>query len=580
MGSTNDIWLWETLDGQPFVHPAELPNDDEASAKTRCLDKVCGPRSHKITPVKQIDKKGKITMIARPDGSNHEVPTSRTLHWYEGLLLLQELSAQTPPVSWLTSELVSLLDREGAKYNVRSWIYTDKVLKTTAVTGARYFDSDGKEHQFRRHHTKPDDKAKLDEDETTLPKGFWKILDVTGYMPPWEAFCHERCGFYQDFYQVKWDRPFAELDYARVENGCHDVLGTTWEPDECLPPQLDVLRVREKTVWSKKKQEQDKHKTTEAAKRRRDEGTPLSGTPSPPQAEVQRPPKKARLRRDGQPLLRDMFRLSYGHDFDPAEMNGQTGLIRSGWPRRASEYPKGYGAADPPGYCFSNCDCMDDARCQQPWELKKTWLDDHARDAAADSAIRHVMASFKRRGTVTGEHRIEPHADTNMGDTTQAKAALDLARIIEQQVQGTLKDVPLSAISDPSEPVNIPARAFLRPSEDYEPLSYELSPENAAHSAWLKIGSEDGQLLAIATDPPARPIQLKVELKHSGGMGGIANICVTDASPQAGWVTATARIASHFNDTHKHPLTHYSRIALQEQLSKVFDFEASKPHGV
>ena len=44
--------------------------------------------------------------------------------------------------------------------------------------------------------------------------------------------------------------------------------------------------------------------------------------------------------------------------------------------RPAEEYPKGYGCADPPGFCHERCDCMDDGRPQQPWETHKHWLED------------------------------------------------------------------------------------------------------------------------------------------------------------------------------------------------------------
>merc|ERR1711865_410815 len=80
-------------------------------------------------------------------------------------------------------------------------------------------------------------------------EGFFKIDKLCKYMPPWEAFCHPKCGYYQDFYQVQWSHPFSEIDYGQCENGCSDLIGATWEPDECLPACLDRFRVQAKRAW-------------------------------------------------------------------------------------------------------------------------------------------------------------------------------------------------------------------------------------------------------------------------------------------------------------------------------------------
>merc|ERR1712060_178572 len=97
---------------------------------------------------------------------------------------------------------------------------------------------------------------------------FFKIRDITGYLPPWEAFCNEKCGFYQDFYQVRWEYPFSEVDYSRVENGCMATVGATWEPDECLPAHLDPLRLAAKRAWIKTQREKEKQTADEKLRER------------------------------------------------------------------------------------------------------------------------------------------------------------------------------------------------------------------------------------------------------------------------------------------------------------------------
>jgi hypothetical protein len=43
-------------------------------------------------------------------------------------------------------------------------------------------------------------------------------------------------------------------------------LGATWEPDECLPPQLDRIRLREKKSWIERRKDAEVRMVLEAAK--------------------------------------------------------------------------------------------------------------------------------------------------------------------------------------------------------------------------------------------------------------------------------------------------------------------------
>merc|ERR1712187_813161 len=107
-------------------------------------------------------------------------------------------------------------------------------------------DMDDREWEYRREDLTADG-INLVEGEN-LP-GAFDVKEIVEYLPPWEAFCHEKCGFYQDFYLVKWKYPYSEVDYSKTENGCTWMIGATWEPDECLPAHLDALRYAAKKAW-------------------------------------------------------------------------------------------------------------------------------------------------------------------------------------------------------------------------------------------------------------------------------------------------------------------------------------------
>ncbi|CAJ1396654.1 unnamed protein product [Effrenium voratum] len=557
------VWIWDPVDNNSFIHPGENPNNDEALAKQRFVEKVCGPRIARLSKAKLLDRKGTTSMVAREDGSNHEVPMSRVLPWIEGLLVLQEIEDSDSPPAWFTDHFREILEKERIKYAksvIPGALYVERKLTLQAVTGAKY-DLDDHQYNFRREKVNQDEPIPEATDEELAP-GFWKIHDITGYMPPWEAFCHQKCGLYQDFYQVRWDRPFLEADYSRVENGCVGVPGATWEPDECLPPHLDALRVREKKLWAKKRKEQELLEVAnKAAKRSRSDASLVDS--SSPQADKP-PPKMARYRRDGKLLIPDMFRSKIGHDFAPEAMDDRSSNIRVGWPRKAEEYPEGFGCAAPPGFCLPGCDCMDDQRPQKPWETVKNWLEDPQRSSEAQASIEHLSAQqrfVRRRGQ----------------DHTQTRAAYALAQEVELQIKTALKDVPLSALMDATDQVRIPAVAYLKSGEDYAPVRFELSPTSTAR-AWATIGPEDG-LLKCHVAPATRPATVQVELHYPEACSAVLNLLVT-SSERPAWRTGTAGVVAKFQDVQTCPLARNARIVLQEHLSKVYNFDLRAPKEV
>jgi len=115
-----------------------------------------------------------------------------------------------------------------------------------AATGLKVVDEAGKEWNHRRD-LRTDAPTVLDEGKDE--KGFWRVREVAEYMPPWVAFCHPKCGVYQDHYLIRWAPPFSEMDYGDTETGSESGFGATWEPDECLPACCDGLRLAAKRRW-------------------------------------------------------------------------------------------------------------------------------------------------------------------------------------------------------------------------------------------------------------------------------------------------------------------------------------------
>lgn len=57
----------------------------------------------------------------------------------------------------------------------------------------------------------------------------------------------------------------AEAFRAGVASLHRGTLGATWEPDECLPPQLDRIRLREKKSWIERRKDAEVRMVLEAA---------------------------------------------------------------------------------------------------------------------------------------------------------------------------------------------------------------------------------------------------------------------------------------------------------------------------
>jgi len=612
MSGASPVWVWCPVNAEQatsFQHPSNIPTD-EAAAKSCFIERLRGPRTARISRVTLLHTKGNEALIAE-DGATRTVPKSMVLPFYEGLLLLQELESTQGqnghiPANWCDDELRTVLEQERMKFKngmLSGALYTEKRLVTTAVTGNRFIDTDEKEWSYRRENLRANDKA-------TIPEGeeggnFFRIREVCGYLPPWEAFCNEKCGFYQDFYQVRWEYPFSEIDYSRVENGCPNVTGATWEPDECLPAHLDLYRLSAKRAWIKKKrdhEQRDREQRSADEKLRKRLADGQSGSDvslkrqrsSDMSGELKQDVKKeekldekkplvklARTRRDGVALERDLFRHSHGHDFVPDLNETSLGGIRTGWPKQPQDYPPGYGVANPPGFCWEGCDCMDDQRPQRSWETNKAWLEDAARSAAANSVIETFSAQtrfVRRRGQVSKMCYFET-AQNAQGDQTHSRAALDLAVVIERSVTEVLKTVPIHSLISDNDPVRFPARLVLSDELDYEPLRYDLVvPSNEQLPCGLEVGSSDGHLSA-GDHSLAKAVNLRIDVAHAEGTVGSIPCVVTPErlmAPNAPWIQATLGVAQRFADSSVCPMEKSARAVLTEHLGELYDFRSQK----
>eukprot|EP00929_Paragymnodinium_shiwhaense_P091645 TRINITY_DN5154_c0_g1_i1.p1 TRINITY_DN5154_c0_g1~~TRINITY_DN5154_c0_g1_i1.p1 ORF type:complete len:605 (-),score=155.24 TRINITY_DN5154_c0_g1_i1:181-1995(-) len=562
--NSTQVWIWGTAaEKEDFVHPSHIPTD-EATAKVRFIDGKRGPRLNRIRPAILLQTKGNLALI-QENGVSKEVPKATMIPWYEGLLLLEELDVHKNDrrymkAQWASGDLQAILDRERTKYkNLSSCMYVERKLFNSSITGLRFIDpKEDKEWAYRRDNIKGEDKSGLVEGEEA--NGYYKIKEVTGYLPPWEAFLHEKCGFYQDFYQVRWAHPFSDTDYSQIENGCEDAPGATWEPDECLPACLDPLRLAAKKAWlaRQKESEQVRQQAASAAKRAAPEPAP----------EMQPKPKvaKATLRRDGKPLDPDLFRLSCGHDFKPDGADSMKD-VRQGWPKAPADYPKGYGVANPPGFCFEGCDCMDDQRPQRSWETHK-----------ALGAIEHLAQQqhfVRRRGQVSKMWYFETANDATH-DMTHSNAALDLQGSYCRRIAEIMKALPSKALREQKLPVRFPSLAYLQENDkDSLPLCIKARSKNGGPMpASLSLCGETGEMILKAD--VSESCEFIVELHASEGLVGQASCKVMpDKSfKEMPWMQATVHLVNRFNDRNNCQLDRNVRTILQERMDTIYDFRS------
>lgn len=258
------------------------------------------------------------------------------------------------------------------------------------------------------------------------------------------------------------------------------------------------------------------------------------------------------------------------------------GEIRSGWPMRAEDYPAGYGVADPPGFCFQGCDCMDDQRMQRAWETVKAWLEQPARTQAALGAMNAfaVSGSARRRGEVTKRWYFETPTDAQ-GDTTHAKAALEIASTIEKAVAVVMKAVPFQSLGTEGEPVRIPVAMTLSAlNMDYEPLRFKAK---SPLPPWLHLHPDNGEL-TLEADAPAfitEPLTFEVAFAHAEGDVAKASITITPERRGAlsPWAMNATPIAERFSAVRER-MESCARMIMLGHLGEVYDISKRVPREV
>jgi len=271
-----------------------------------------------------------------------------------------------------------------------------------------------------------------------------------------------------------------------------------------------------------------------------------------------------------------------GHDFAPEAIEQTLGQIRSGWPKQPQDYPKGFAVAGPPGFCWNECDCMDDQRPQRSWETRKGWLEDPSRSSAANAAIQAFSEQtrfVRRRGQVSKMCYFETGQGAHH-DQTHAQAALELASALQRTLQAVLLQIPVSALGVENDRVRIPARAFLAEDSDYEPLRFSATLSSSAGGgpipSWAQIDADTG-LLSVPRQPAMTELPLQMQVEFGMAEGGVAvATCGITAERHSGtsapWLMATVPIAQRYHDPNRCPLERGIRVALLEHFNEVYDF--------
>ncbi|CAE8633463.1 unnamed protein product, partial [Polarella glacialis] len=176
----------------------------------------------------------------------HKASPGLVLKWYEGLLVLDAIENGPEEVrsscKWF-QDVRHILETERQRRSLSASLWLKQQLLDSAVTGPKFVTRDGTVVCHRRNSLYKD----LPTDCADLPPGWYKVQSVLDYLPPWEAFAHKACGLYQEFYLVQWAE--SGKDYSSTNQGSEVNIGCTWEPDECLPDDLDSLRSQAKRLW-------------------------------------------------------------------------------------------------------------------------------------------------------------------------------------------------------------------------------------------------------------------------------------------------------------------------------------------
>lgn len=581
-------WIWRKADGalESFFDPSVLP-ETAVAHEARLYEKLWGPNSARLVTVTVVQQtaQGKILVQEPGKGSAFEVPPTLILTWYEGLLVLDAVTRAIPTLAWV-AELKDTLEAERTRFKQKgeefdSAQYVEQRLLNVAITGPAFLDSFGRKRPHRRGGLRKELPSLAENKD-----GYYEVESLEGYIPPWEAFVRNGCGIYQDFYLVRWGGTHSATDYSATECG-GTMPGATWEPDECLPDDLDQFRILAKKRWVQQRKEHER-KGNEAASQ--------NGMKLPTHVQAIKPlvRRASSYNPMNRRLFEDMAEPGRGHAWSSALGAIDDRDIQRGWPKRPEDYPKGHAPVEPPGACNETCNCMEDWHMGRV-DVKKAWLQDTGRmDASRASMETFIqMCQVVRRGQVSGMHYLEPSQLSVKPLTARAEGMLqarEFAKMVVERIQEMAKGIPLGTLKrgDSGEIVRALSLAFTCTTGalEFRPLQFRLAP---GHPPWLSIDGASGALRAAPnTDIKTignKPVAVNLDLcAFHGDLAGTArevyriDFKIDPTVPEDGsnLVASTQRVA-----TQAVKLTAASLQALiRRQMEEAFNFDRGSAQRV
>uniref|UniRef100_A0A7S0AWT3 Uncharacterized protein n=1 Tax=Pyrodinium bahamense TaxID=73915 RepID=A0A7S0AWT3_9DINO len=587
----DSCWFWRsTAESGALRDPSALPVDRRAH-EARIQKGLWGPRWARLCPGRLLELKGsRALVIDHQTKTSEKVPASLLLLWYEGLLVLDAVSKVEPKVPWLTDKLTGILETERAKFkhgHLSALLYVQKQLMGFACTGPQFCGASG---ETAGHRRQLQNKGQPAEGEVT--EGWYGVQALAEYLPPWEAFLHPKCGIYQDFYMVQWAPPHNKTDYGYMEHGSETLCGATWEPDECLPDDLDTLRVAVKRRWTEQQREREQRDREQLEKEKRErDAKAREAEEDKANEEAERTAKAPRmfnpLRLE---LIKDLVSPEVNHVVYNLLKSTEDAEIKKGWPKSRSEYPPGFGPADPPGCCGVSCDCMEDWHLgRHALDAGRPWIDSQPRNAACEVAMLAFMNQQEhvtRRGQFSGLHYLEANTDRHKReDVAQVAFAAGLAKLARSVLRDAAQRVPLEALeADRASQGRLIHRLAMGFSNDevhpeaggpFMPLQYQVT----TGPSWLHVDAGSGSVVLREDSPdypPSKAAALAISLTSMvpGKFDRMdcnidPNVSGTGDSMLFG---LTSKVVAKVARTEPPSL----QDIMKERLSSVFDFQATQ----
>jgi len=511
-------WIWfppktGKNDEKPSTRDAAALPHNAAAHEARLKKGLWGKKAYRLAPAVFVADAFDGTALVRERSATGmgsiKVKAGLILPWYEGLLVLDELMRQNDNENncpWVT-ELLDVILKEKSQRNISASLYVSKSLLNAAVTGPTFVTREGRSVAHRRFPLRDD--SQLREAEIT-PPGWYKVDRLERYLPPWEAFAHPKCGLYQDFYLVQWSPPLEMESFEDTPQGEPGFPKCTWEPDECLPDDLDALRISAKKRWLEGQKEREK-KVTRNPSFTDDNKEQARGIKRMANGDVAET-AKAKFRDVSRKVLHGLR-----EELKAEISEEEKGKIKEGWPKHEGEYPVGYGPAMPPGFCQEECRCMEDWHVGEV-DHGRTWL----KNALRDQAIERAVSGFKMqdqmlrvRGLVSGNAFFEPIQAASRdfalsGFHRQRQTANQVAMVVIQCVKQAVIPLPLAAALDASAGDLLNSLYILDESKDdgpeddshsggpFEPLRFE----KLSGPDWILVDQTTGRIGTIAKDTP------------------------------------------------------------------------------